>query len=72
MNLPKDGDTLTTLKNYVRYHKLNKPEIKLSMNKPELVKGLKKHGHWSSKDKVSKKDFDKARLALKSKIYKKK
>jgi len=48
MPLPHDGMTLAQLKAYVRSHNLNKPEIKLSMKKADLIKGLKKHGHWES------------------------
>ena len=45
---PDDSWTLSDLKGYVRRKKLNKPEIKLSMKKADLVKGLKKHGHWKA------------------------
>ena len=48
MPKPHDGMTLKQLKDYVRSHNLNHPEVKLSMNKADLVKGLKKHGHWES------------------------
>ena len=48
MPMPHDGMTLKQLKDYVRSHNLNHPEVKLSMNKADLVKGLKKHGHWES------------------------
>jgi hypothetical protein len=40
------GMTIIELKAYVRSHKINKPEIKISMNKAQLIAGLKKHGHW--------------------------
>jgi len=43
-----DTMTLAQLKDYVRKNKLNKPEVKLSMNKAQLTAGLKKHGHWES------------------------
>jgi len=48
MPRPHDGMTLKQLKDYVRSHKLNHPEVKLSMKKADLVRGLKKHGHWES------------------------
>lgn len=48
MPKPNDSMTLKQLKDYVRSHKLNHPEVKLSMNKADLVRGLKKHGHWES------------------------
>ena len=48
MPRPHDGMTLKQLKDYVRSHKLNHPEEKLSMKKADLIKGLKKHGHWES------------------------
>ena len=48
MPRPHDGMTLKQLKDYVRSHKLNHPEVKLSMKKADLIKGLKKHGHWES------------------------
>jgi len=37
------------MKAYVREKKLNKPEIRLTMKKSELIAGLKKHGHWDHK-----------------------
>ncbi len=46
---PNRTFTLPELKAYVREKKLNKPEIKLSMKKADLVAGLKKHGHWDNK-----------------------
>jgi len=48
MPKPHDGMTLKQLKDYVRSHKLNHPEVKLSMKKADLVKGLKAAGHWES------------------------
>ncbi len=48
MPMPHDGMTLKQLKDYVRSHNLNHPEVKLSMKKADLVKGLKKTGHWES------------------------
>ena len=46
MPKPNASSSLAEIKSYVRSHNLNKPEIKLSMRKAELVAGLKKHGHW--------------------------
>ena len=49
MPKPNSKSTLPELRAYVREKKLNKPEIKLTMNKSQLVAGLKKHGHWDHK-----------------------
>ena len=49
MPKPNSKSTLKEIKAYVREKKLNKPEIKLTMKKSELVAGLKKHGHWDTK-----------------------
>jgi hypothetical protein len=49
MPKPNSSFTLIEIKSYVRSHKLNKPEIKLSMNKSQLVAGLKKHGPQKQK-----------------------
>jgi hypothetical protein len=46
MPKPHAGMTLAELRSYVRSHKLNHPEVKISMKKAQLVAGLKKHGHW--------------------------
>lgn len=43
---PDSSWTLSDLRGYVRRKGLNKPEIKIGMKKSDLVKGLKKHGHW--------------------------
>ena len=51
MTKPNRNFTVPQLKDYVRTHKLNKPEIRLSMRKADLIAGLKKHGHWEEKDK---------------------
>jgi len=45
---PDKSFTVKELRSYIRAKGLNKPGIKLSMNKADLVKGLKKHGHWKS------------------------
>ncbi len=49
MPKPNSKSTLKEIRAYVREKKLNKPEIKITMNKPELIAGLKKHGHWDHK-----------------------
>lgn len=46
--------TLKELRDYVRTHKLNKPDVRLGMNKPELIAGLKKIRHWEERPKVKK------------------
>lgn len=54
MPKPNAKSTLKEIRAYVREKKLNKPEIKLTMNKTELVAGLKKHGHWESAREMGK------------------
>jgi hypothetical protein len=52
MAKPHSQMTLPQLKEYIRTHKLNKPEVRLGMKKADMVAGLKKIGHWDySKDK---------------------
>jgi hypothetical protein len=53
MAKPNSTWNLTQLKHYVRERRLNKPEIRLTMRKGELVAGLKKHGHWEEGKKVA-------------------
>ncbi len=48
MPKPNDNSTLAEIKIYIKYHKLNKPELALSQPRAKLVAGLKKHGHWDS------------------------
>jgi hypothetical protein len=48
---PNVNSTLAEIKAYVREYKLNKPEIKLTMKKADLIEGLKKHGHWDGRVK---------------------
>tara|TARA_Y100001938_G_C8031638_1_gene400962 strand:+ start:762 stop:1115 length:354 start_codon:yes stop_codon:yes gene_type:complete len=48
---PNVNSTLTEIKEYVREYKINKPEIKLTMKKAQLIEGLKKHGHWDGRVK---------------------
>ena len=47
MPKPNSSSTVKELKDYIKSHKLNHPEVKLSMRKSELQAGLKKIGHWS-------------------------
>jgi len=47
---PDYFDTLNHIKDYIRYHKLNKPELRLGMKKSDLIKGLKKLGHYEYKN----------------------
>tara|TARA_R110000737_G_scaffold56663_4_gene81293 strand:+ start:3828 stop:4322 length:495 start_codon:yes stop_codon:yes gene_type:complete len=47
MPKPNHSFSVKEMKDYIRTHKLNKPEIKLSMRRHELIAGLKKIGHWS-------------------------
>ena len=57
MPKPNHSFSVKEMKDYIRTHKLNKPEIKLSMRRHELIAGLKKIGHWSEpKKKARKKD----------------
>ncbi len=46
MKKPNISSTVAQIKTYIKAKKLNHPAIKLSMNKADLVKGLKKAGHW--------------------------
>jgi hypothetical protein len=54
MPKPNGSWNVKQLKDYVRAKGLNKPEIKLGMKKADLVKGLKKHGHWEKDPKLQK------------------
>ena len=47
MPKPNSASSVKEMKDYIRTHKLNHPDVKLSMRKPELIAGLKKAGHWS-------------------------
>tara|TARA_R110002012_G_scaffold76687_4_gene193887 strand:- start:2256 stop:2822 length:567 start_codon:yes stop_codon:yes gene_type:complete len=61
MPKPNVNFSLTEIKEYIKMKGLDKPEIKLSMSRAQLVEGLKKHGHWddsvekTKKTRVSKK-----------------
>jgi len=70
---PNRTFTLPELKAYVREKKLNKPEIKLSMKKADLIAGLKKHGHWNHKAdaRIELKKGTKPPMTKKKKITKK-
>ena len=47
MEKPHEKSTLKYMKQYVRAHKLNHPEVKLSMKKAEMAAALRKIGHMS-------------------------
>tara|TARA_R100000541_G_scaffold57446_1_gene67606 strand:+ start:324 stop:554 length:231 start_codon:yes stop_codon:yes gene_type:complete len=67
MQKPGPTSTVTQMKDYIRSKQLNKPEIKLSMKKADLIAGLKMHGHWQDGKKqttVSKAAFSTARKGL--------
>ena len=70
---PNRTFTLPELRAYVREKKLNKPEIKLSMKKADLIAGLKKHGHWNHKAdaRIELKKGAKPPMTKKKKITKK-
>ena len=72
MPKPNSSWTLKQIKDYVRSHKINKPEVRLGMRKPELIAGLKKHGHWEGTTTVTKSEFTKARRGLRKAVPKKK
>tara|TARA_R110002020_G_scaffold35921_4_gene108167 strand:+ start:175 stop:531 length:357 start_codon:yes stop_codon:yes gene_type:complete len=57
MEKPNEKSTLKYMKEYVRAHKLNHPQIKLSMKKAEMSAGLKAHGHWGGAAKPKEKEF---------------
>ena len=54
MPKPNENSTLAEIKSYIKEHKLNKPELRLSLSRASLVAGLKKHGHWDSSVKKEK------------------
>jgi len=49
MPKPNDSYSVKQMKDYIRTHKLNKPDVKLGMKRQELINGLQKLGHWDSK-----------------------
>ena len=51
MPKPNATSSVKEMKDYIRTHKLNHPEVKLSMKKPQLIAGLKKAGHWSEQSR---------------------
>lgn len=68
---PNAKSTLKEMKDYIRSKKLNKPEVRLTMKKADMVAGLKKIGHWDTKhDGATKKQSDQARKNLKKIISK--
>ena len=70
---PNNKSTLKEIKQYIRDNKLNKAPIKLTMNKPELVKKLKELGHYEEvKSKPKPKSKPKAKPKPKPKPKKKK
>jgi len=56
MPKPNVNSTVSQMKSYIREKKINHPAVRLSMRKPDMIKGLKKAGHWdaSVKKKLSK------------------
>ena len=46
--IPNDTYTVKKMKDYIRTHKLNRPDVKLGMKRQELINGLKKAGHWDT------------------------
>lgn len=64
MTKPHAKSTMKEMKDYIRKNKLNKAEVKLTMRKPEMVKALKKMGHWDTKnDETKKKPAKKKKLS---------
>tara|TARA_R110002050_G_scaffold33545_2_gene85247 strand:- start:526 stop:726 length:201 start_codon:yes stop_codon:yes gene_type:complete len=56
MPKPNVNSTVTQMKSYIREKKINHPAVKLGMRKADMIKGLKKAGHWDGavKKKLSK------------------
>ena len=46
--IPNDTYTVKKMKDYIRTHKLNRPDVKLGMKRQDLINGLKKAGHWDT------------------------
>ena len=46
--------TVSQMKDYIRKHKLNKPHLRLSMKRGEMIAGFKKEGRWKDVAKVKK------------------
>ena len=49
MPKPNAKSSVKELRDYIRKHGLDKPQIKVAGKKAELVSGLKKVGHWDKK-----------------------
>jgi len=60
MNKPHSKSTLKYMKEYIKSNELNKKAITLGLKKADMIKTLKKLGHWDSKN-------DKIELVFKSK-----
>jgi len=54
MPTPIQNSTVGEMKAYIRSKKLNHPLVRLGLKKADLIKGLKKLGHWSEAEKVKK------------------
>jgi len=54
MPTPNQNSTVGEMKAYIRSKKLNHPLVRLGLKKADLIKGLKKLGHWSEAEKVKK------------------
>jgi len=54
MPKPNQNSTVGEMKAYIRSKKLNHPLVRLGLKKADLIKGLKKLGHWSEAEKVKK------------------
>lgn len=59
MPKPNINSTVNQMKQYIREKKINHPDVRLGMRKAEMIKGLKKAGHW---DASVKKTFSKGQL----------
>ena len=65
MPKPNSSSTLAEMKAYVREHKVNHPEVRLTMKRGEMIAGLKKAGHWDGS--MSKKQPPKTKNPAKKK-----
>ena len=54
MPTPNQNSTVGEMKAYIRSKKLNHPLVRLGLKKADLIKGLKKLGHWSEAEKMKK------------------
>jgi len=54
---PNVNMTVNQMKSYIREKKINHPDVRLGMKKADMIKGLKKAGHW---DTSVQKTFSKA------------